>query len=165
MTLNSKQLMTVIIVASLCTSHLTQAASAYSRSGGRRTPPDIENAIRVQNSEFNIKIKLSNGQLLVGNRKVVQLYRGSQNPEDSGNQSSSSSKSNTGRSGGSEYARTSSGTIPSEKRIVYEFLGIPFARPPTGSLRFQFPQRMTTILPNDKYNATYFRPSCYQVFS
>lgn len=158
----------------------SSSGSSYTRTGGgaRRVPPEIESAIRVQTSEFNIKVKNINQQLLVGNRKVVQIYRGGQTPDDSstatGNKKSqtpppSSANSRSGGASasgsGNEYAKPGSGgkKVEPEKRIVYEFLGIPFARPPLNSLRFQFPQRMSSLLPSDTYNATYFRPSCYQV--
>lgn len=51
-----------------------------------------------------------------------------------------------------------------EERIVYEFLGIPFAQTPLDERRFKFPQRLNDILPTQKYNATYYRPSCYQEY-
>ena len=46
-----------------------------------------------------------------------------------------------------------------EKKID-SFLGIPFAQPPTGNLRFRPPQPLNYTF--DEYNATDLPPSCYQ---
>jgi len=40
------------------------------------------------------------------------------------------------------------------------FLGIPFAQPPTGNLRFRPPQPLNYTL--DEYDATELPPTCYQ---
>ncbi|CAF1073759.1 unnamed protein product, partial [Brachionus calyciflorus] len=78
----------------------------------------------------SIKIKLKNGQVLIGNRKLVSI-------EES-------------------YAI--------KRKIVYEFLGIPFAKAPINQRRFQFPYRLDNILTKDEYNATFYRPSCWQEY-
>ena len=44
---------------------------------------------------------------------------------------------------------------------VSNFLGIPYAAPPTGENRFQLP-REPDVRYNALYDATYFRSSCYQ---
>ena len=46
-------------------------------------------------------------------------------------------------------------------RAVNKFLGIPYAAPPTGELRFEPPQRVPSWKPT-VYNATYFRSICTQ---
>lgn len=69
-----------------------------------------------------IKIKLENGQLLIGNRKTAD-----------------------------------------NNKIVYEFLGVPFAQIPIGEKRFEFPHRLDDILPTDEYDATQHKHSCSQI--
>lgn len=49
-----------------------------------------------------------------------------------------------------------------KKSLVYEFLGVPFAQPPLGDKRFQFPHNLTNALPTNVYDATSFRDSCMQ---
>ena len=68
----------------------------------------------------NIRIKLPNGQLLIGNRKIE------------------------------------------ENKILYEFLGVPFAQAPIGEKRFEFPYNLNDTLPTDVYDATQQKSSCSQ---
>ena len=54
-------------------------------------------------------------------------------------------------------------------KIVYEFLGLPFAQAPINENRFQFPIKLDNIFPsiknkNEPYDATYYRPSCVQEY-
>lgn len=51
--------------------------------------------------------------------------------------------------------------VPSLEREVDAFLGIPFARPPTGDLRFRHPLPVVPWAPN-VYNATKLPSSCQQ---
>ena len=49
------------------------------------------------------------------------------------------------------------------QKKIDSFLGIPFAQPPTGNLRFRSPQPLNYTF--DEYNATDLPPSCYQTLS
>ena len=90
-----------------------------------------KNEERIKKMEiktFIVIIRLENGQLLKGNRKIIE-----------------SSKGNS--------------------KIVYEFLGLPFAQAPVNEKRFQFPFKLDKLLPtnpSEPYDATYYRPSCMQ---
>lgn len=46
-----------------------------------------------------------------------------------------------------------------------QYLGIPYAEPPTGSRRFAKPEVKSAWSYNETYNATYYRPSCYHLGS
>jgi len=46
------------------------------------------------------------------------------------------------------------------QKKIDSFLGIPFAQPPTGNLRFRPPQPLNYTF--DEYNATDLPPACYQ---
>ena len=48
--------------------------------------------------------------------------------------------------------------------IVYEFLGVPFAKPPLNEKRFKFPFTLDKLLPIDEYDASYQRDSCQQEY-
>lgn len=43
------------------------------------------------------------------------------------------------------------------------YVGIPYAKPPTGSLRWKPPEDMNPWDQSNVYNATYFRPCCMQI--
>ena len=47
-------------------------------------------------------------------------------------------------------------------RVVYEFLGLPFAQPPLHTKRFQFPFELDQLLPTSTYDSTFARDSCMQ---
>lgn len=47
--------------------------------------------------------------------------------------------------------------------VVYQFLKIPYAQPPTGNLRFQKPRPHRTL--DGLYDATKLGPSCMQTIS
>ncbi len=56
-----------------------------------------------------------------------------------------------------------------DSKIVYEFLGLPFAQAPINEKRFQFPLKLEKIFTslksqNEPYDATYYRPSCIQEY-
>jgi carboxylesterase type B len=91
----------------------------------------VADSIRIDESVEKIRLKLANGQVLVGNRKVV-------------------------------YFNFSKSKPSITKKIIYEFLGLPFAKAPTGDKRFRFPERLDKLLPDEVYDATYHRPSCIQ---
>jgi carboxylesterase type B len=123
--------LSALLIAGLCgaasvPTHRRDTESEHV-SGGHR----VADSIRVDEASEKIKLKLANGQVLVGNRKVV--YFNFQKPK-----------------------------ATMTKKIVYEFLGVPFAKQPTGELRFKFPVRMDKLLPEDIYDASRPKPSCIQ---
>jgi hypothetical protein len=87
-------------------------------------------SILVETTVENIYLRLENGQILFGNRKLLTHI-------------------------------TAKKLLV--KRIVYEFLSLPFAEAPLGERRFQPPTRLSKTLPTDTYNATYIRTPCMQV--
>lgn len=58
-------------------------------------------------------------------------------------------------------AGTIQGLPRNNKTSILSFLGIPFAEPPVGSLRWAAPQPVNALSSNP-YNATEFGPGCYQ---
>jgi para-nitrobenzyl esterase len=52
------------------------------------------------------------------------------------------------------------GKVSASQANVAEFLGIPFAKPPVGDLRWQAPEPLTVIAGN--YDSQQFKPACYQ---
>ncbi|RNA44830.1 cholinesterase isoform X1 [Brachionus plicatilis] len=104
-------------------------ALTFSKLGSYRTRCEQE-TVRVDRSKEPVRIKLKNGQQLIGNRKVVRIEK----------------------------------KFSIQEKIVYEFLGIPFAQAPLGEKRFEFPHKLTHVLPQNIYDATYSRSSCWQEF-
>lgn len=63
---------------------------------------------------------------------------------------------------GSTTASTKYGTMVgslSDKNKTKNFLGVPFAKPPTGPLRWRSPQNITAF-PQSPYEATWFKDPC-----
>jgi hypothetical protein len=87
-------------------------------------------SVLVDTKAEKIYLRLENGQILFGNRKLLTHI-------------------------------TAKKLLV--KRIVYEFLSLPFAEPPIGERRFQPPTRLSKTLPTDIYNATYIRTPCMQI--
>lgn len=104
-------------------------AIIFSKLSSNRTRCEQE-TVRVVRSREYVRIKLKNGQQLIGNRKVVSIQK----------------------------------KFSIQEKIVYEFLGIPFAQAPLDEKRFEFPHKLTYLLPQNIYNATYSRPSCWQEY-
>lgn len=104
-------------------------AIILSKLGSNRTRCEQE-TVKVDRSKEPVRIKLKNGQQLIGNRKVVRIEK----------------------------------KFSIKESIVYEFLGIPFAQAPLNEKRFEFPHRLPYLLPQNIYNATYSRPSCWQEY-
>jgi carboxylesterase type B len=124
----------LVLVAVMMTT-TCEAASAYRRDIDRSNNDHngqsrVADSIRIEESE-KVRLKLANGQVLVGNRKTVYFSYNKAKP-----------------------AMT--------KKIIYEFLGLPFAKAPIGEKRFRFPERLDKLLPEDVYDASYHRPSCIQ---
>lgn len=104
-------------------------AIIFSKLGSNRTRCEQE-TVRVDRSKEPVRIKLKNGQQLIGNRKVVRVEK----------------------------------KFSIQESVVYEFLGIPFAQAPLNEKRFEFPHRLNFLFPQNTYNATYSRSSCWQEY-
>lgn len=59
-------------------------------------------------------------------------------------------------------SRAVSSLFKNETRSVSRFVGIPYAKPPVGNLRFSKPVPYGMV--KSLYNATYFRPHCIQTY-
>ena len=63
---------------------------------------------------------------------------------------------------GARYTRTTPSPTPSSEHAVWAFLGVPFAAPPVGALRWREPQAVDPTMAGETYDATMFGPSCVQ---
>lgn len=122
----------IILIALIVNNSFEMSALPSKSSSSASTSRKIllDDSVNVEISKEKIKLKLKNGQILIGNRKSINYL--------------------------SNY------TI--KTKLVYEFLGLPFAQAPLNEKRFQFPYKLDNILTQDTYDATYFRPSCMQEY-
>lgn len=99
----------------------------------------LNTGFKIEVSKPKIMLKLQNGQVLVGNRKILKQSEKSQ-------------------------PSTNGSNVVMKDKIVYEFLGVPYAKVPLNERRFEFPHKLDRTLPENVYNATYYRPSCMQEY-